>query len=103
MGRYLRKAALNSANGLLLFVGTDTSTFAGFRACSCLKGFHRTHLFEGCTQCDEEGLQCVDDHVKLKKGYWWKWENQTHKQFYESFARNPVSYTHLTLPTKRIV
>ena len=30
----------------------------------------------------------MDDHVKLKKGYWWKWENQTHKQFYESFARN---------------
>ena len=78
----------NSTNRRLLFVGTDTSTFAGFRACSCLKGFHRTHLFEGCTQCDEEGLQCVDDHVKLKKGYWWKWENQTHKQFYESFARN---------------
>ena len=30
----------------------------------------------------------MDDHVKLKKGFWWKWEDQTHKQFYESFTRN---------------
>ena len=82
------KNTINSTNRILLFVGTDTSTFAGFRACSCLKGFHRTHLFEGCKQCKEEGLQCVDDHVELQKGYWWKWENLTHKQFYESFARN---------------
>ena len=58
---------------------------AGFRACKCLLGFYRTHLFKGCRPCDQDGLKCIDDYVTLKSGYWWKWKNQTHKSFYEQF------------------
>ncbi|KAL9952993.1 hypothetical protein ACROYT_G040334 [Oculina patagonica] len=28
--------------------GTETDFFAGYRACQCLEGFYRTHLFEEC-------------------------------------------------------
>ena len=69
-------------------VGTKTGAFAGFRACKCLDGFYRTHLFEGCKQCDQAGLKCVDDYAVLKSGYWWRWGNITHKLLYENFIRN---------------
>ena len=58
---------------------------AGFRACKCLLGFYRTHLFKGCRPCDQDGLKCIDDYVTLRSGYWWNWKNQTHKSFYEQF------------------
>ena len=67
--------------------------FAGFRACKCLSGFHRSHLFEGCEVCDEDGLKCVDDYATLKPGYWWKWKNKTHKLLYENYTRNLLNIT----------
>ena len=72
----------------IFLVGTNTSIFAGFRACKCLGGFHRFHLFEGCKQCDQDGLKCVDDYATLKPGYWWKWRNKTHKLLYKNYTRN---------------
>ena len=73
------------------FLGTDTDAFAGFRACKCLQGFYRTHLFEGSQPCDKAGLKCVEDYVTLENGYWWKWKNGTHKLSYEHFTKNHLS------------
>ncbi|KAL9964157.1 hypothetical protein ACROYT_G027749 [Oculina patagonica] len=73
--------------------GTNTSIFAGLRACKCLDGFFRMHLFEGCKQCDQPGIKCVDDYATLESGYWWKWGNNTHKLLYEKYTMNLVNIT----------
>ena len=74
-----------SAFFVLISPGTDTTRFAGYRACKCLKNFYRTHLFEGCKPCDQPGLQCVSDFATLQSGYWWKWRNETEKIMYKKF------------------
>ena len=61
--------------------------FAGYRACKCLEGFYRTHMFEQCYKC-VGGLQCTDDYATLKSGYWWKWRSETHKSRYIEFINN---------------
>ena len=76
---------------LSLYKGTDTNSFAGFRACKCLNGFHRTHMFKGCQQCNKEGLKCQNDYITLKKGYWWKWSNDSAKGLYETYTSNLLS------------
>ena len=85
---------------MIHIIGTDTSLFAGFRACRCLKGFFRTHLFEGCMPCEQDGLKCVDDYVTLQSGYWWKWKNDTHKTVYEQFTNSLINNTFI--PTLRM-
>ena len=75
----------------LFYIGTDTDAFAGFRACKCLKGFHRTHMFKGCQPCDKDGLQCENDYRTLKPGYWWKWYNDVYKGYYRNFTLNLLS------------
>ncbi|XP_078342705.1 uncharacterized protein LOC144628475 [Oculina patagonica] len=67
--------------------GTETDFFAGYRACKCLEGFHRTHMFEECYKCGN-GLQCRNDSASLKSGYWWKWRSETHKDHYIVFIKN---------------
>ncbi|PFX15056.1 Leucine-rich repeat-containing protein 15 [Stylophora pistillata] len=67
--------------------GTDTDFFAGYRACKCLKGHYRTHLFEKCHKC-LRGMTCKDDHMSLKSGYWWEWRNKTSKDLYQKFIKN---------------
>ncbi|XP_078370526.1 uncharacterized protein LOC144654300 [Oculina patagonica] len=67
--------------------GTETDFFAGLRACKCLIGFYRTHLFKKCHKCGR-GLECKDDYVSLKSGYWWKWRNETYRDRYRSFQAN---------------
>ena len=62
--------------------------FAGFRACKCLEGFYRTHMFMRCKKCQHNGLECKDDYAILKAGYWWKWTNDTHKHSYTQFTEN---------------
>ncbi|XP_078377529.1 cysteine repeat modular protein A-like isoform X1 [Oculina patagonica] len=69
-------------------LGTETDLFAGFRACNCLEGHYRTHMFEGCHECEQGGLKCKDEHVTLKTGYWWEWRNETHKQRYQDYIKN---------------
>ena len=69
------------------FTGTDTDFLAGYRACKCLKGFYRTHMFEKCHKC-LQGMACQDDHISLKSGYWWEWRNQTSKGRYQKFIKN---------------
>lgn len=67
--------------------GTDTDFFAGYRACKCLEGFYRTHMFEKCHKC-ARGLECKDDAITLKSGYWWEWRNETYRDRYRDFITN---------------
>ncbi|XP_078374468.1 uncharacterized protein LOC144658016 [Oculina patagonica] len=67
--------------------GTETDFFAGYRACECLEGFYRTHLFAQCYKC-VGGLQCTDDYASLRPGYWWKWRSKTHRRRYTVFINN---------------
>ena len=70
------------------FAGTDTNSFAGFRACKCLTGFYRTHLFKSCQPCQQAGLRCLNDYATLKPGFWWTWYNDTSKGLYRNFTQN---------------
>jgi len=68
--------------------GTNTERMAGLMACNCLDGFYRTHIFGKCWECDEDGLDCKGDYLNLKPGYWWAWQNATHKDRYRNFTSN---------------
>ena len=71
----------------LVPLGTETDFFAGYRACKCLEGFYRTHMFEKCFKCGH-GLECQNDYASLKPGYWWDWQNESHIDRYKEFIRN---------------
>ena len=71
--------------------GTETDFFAGYRACECLQGFYRLHMFEKCYKCGQGGLECKDDYATLKPGYWWEWRNETHKHRYRTFIKNMLA------------
>ncbi len=73
--------------------GTETDFFAGYRACVCLEGFYRTHMFEKCHKCGQGGLECHDDYATLKAGYWWEWRNVTHVDRYRAFISNLFSFS----------
>lgn len=69
--------------------GTESDFFAGYRACPCLEGFYRTHLFSGCRKCEKSGgLVCQDEYASLKPGYWWEWRNESYKLRYQDFIKN---------------
>ena len=76
-----------------LFTGTDTDSFAGLRACKCLNNFYRTDLFNACIPCEDDGLECADDIATLKAGFWWVWENETHKNKYKEFTKSHLNAT----------
>ena len=72
-------------------LGTNTERMAGLFACNCLDGFYRTNIFGKCFECegsDFEGLDCSGDYLDLKPGYWWAWQNYTHKERYRNFTSN---------------
>ena len=71
-----------------IFTGTETDFFAGHRACPCLEGHYRTHLFDKCVRCGRGGLLCQDEYASLKPGFWWQWRNESYKHRYESFMKN---------------
>ena len=48
-------------------------------------------MFKGCQQCNKEGLKCENDHIILKKGYWWKWSNDSVKGLYKNYTLNLLS------------
>ncbi|XP_068730350.1 uncharacterized protein [Montipora capricornis] len=80
--------------------GTNTSDFAGFRGCKCLPGFFRKHMFDDCqplktqypSECPSaegmhlDGIDCKTDAVKLVRGFWWKWVNDTNRKNFASFS-----------------
>ena len=79
---------------LAVLTGTDPLSFAGYRACKCLKGYHRTDRFGGCKIC-EDGLRCDNDSiVTLNDGYWWKWRNETYKLLYKNFTTSLANITY---------
>ena len=44
-------------------------------------------MFEKCHKC-ARGLECKDDAISLKSGYWWEWRNKTCKHRYRDFITN---------------
>ena len=74
--------------------GTNTNSSAAYRACKCLPGFARSHRFQGCTKCTQEGFSCQRDYKELTKGYWMSWEtmrsasNASCKILYKAFMHN---------------
>ena len=78
-------------NTILNLIGTETDFFAGYRACQCLRGFYRTHLFHKCYKCGQGGLVCQNDYASLKSGYWWQWRNVSYKHRYEDFIKNVLT------------
>ena len=53
----------------LIFIGTETDFFAGYRACQCLEGLYRTDMFDKCYKCGQGGLECKDGYASLKSVY----------------------------------
>ena len=45
-------------------------------------------MFEGCKPCPQYGLKCLDEGIVLKSGFWWQWENETHRELYRNFTDN---------------
>ncbi|XP_067037135.1 uncharacterized protein [Acropora muricata] len=68
--------------------GTRTDLQSGYRACKCIDGFHRTMRFGPCEKCASTGLNCVDESVSLKQGFYWHWNSEINKHAYEAFAQN---------------
>ena len=44
-------------------------------------------MFKKCHKC-ARGLECKDDTISLKSGYWWEWRNQTYRDQYKEFIKN---------------
>ena len=44
--------------------------------------------FGPCEECPSTGLNCVDESVSLKQGYYWQWDSEINKRAYEAFAQN---------------
>ena len=36
-------------------------------------------------------MECKNDYVSLKPGFWWRWRNETHRDRYEYFIKNLLS------------
>ena len=39
------------------------------------------------------GLECQDDFANLKDGFWWKWENTTHRELYRNFTKTVKNFS----------
>ena len=57
--------------------GTNTKIFAGFRACWCLRNYHRLDRFGPCTACPGQGVECSHDKLNLSGGLYWKWADNS--------------------------
>ena len=67
--------------------GTRHDQFAKFRACPCLKGFHRLDRFGACLQCPSVGLTCKNETVERYPGFYWKWASDEDRRLYENFTK----------------
>ena len=78
-------------NAFCSFLGTNTTMFAGFRACWCLKGHYRFDRFGPCTACSGKGVECSDDKLDLSRGFYWNWggrDGNYSKSTYKLFITN---------------
>ena len=48
--------------------------------------------FGPCSACPAYGINCVKDTAILASHYYWKWSNQSNKEFYEKFVNNLHSF-----------
>ena len=44
--------------------------------------------FGPCESCPSQGLDCLNESVSLKKGYYWQWESDQKRLAYKAFANN---------------
>ena len=44
--------------------------------------------FGPCEKCASTGLNCVDESVSLKQGFYWHWNSEINKHAYEAFSQN---------------
>ena len=72
----------------ILQTGTLSNESAGYRACRCLRGFYRLDRFGPCSTCPVHGINCANDTAILAPNYYWKWKNETDKEFYKRFVEN---------------
>ena len=77
---------------VFLWTGTLSNEHAGYRACKCLRRFYRLDRFGPCSECPAHGIKCVDDTAILAPNYFWKWANQSSKEFYKEFVDNIHSF-----------
>lgn len=73
-------------SSILLILGTNTTTLAGFRACRCLENYFRLDRFGPCTACPGLGVECSNDTLRLSRGFYWSWTrngSKSDKYFYK--------------------
>ncbi|XP_078365434.1 uncharacterized protein LOC144649737 isoform X2 [Oculina patagonica] len=72
--------------------GTNTTSLAGFRACSCLRNYFRLDRFGPCKVCPGHGVECSNDTLHLSFGFYWTWNsnrsNSNNKTFYKLLIAN---------------
>ena len=73
---------------VLRLTGTLSNGTAGYRACTCLPNFYRLNRFGACRACPLYGFVCKTDAAILAPDYFWKWSNQTAKEYYKGFVNN---------------
>ncbi|XP_071837794.1 cysteine repeat modular protein A-like isoform X1 [Apostichopus japonicus] len=71
--------------------GTNKNAFAGFRACFCLENYFRRDRFDACELCPQEGVQCKDDYMTIRHGYYWNW-SYTDIAEYKRFVENLLTF-----------
>ena len=65
--------------------------FAGFRACWCLRNYHRLDRFGPCKACPAQGVECSHDKLNLSREFYWKWANNSrndNKSIYKLLIAN---------------
>ena len=70
-----------------LFLGTQSSRRAEFRACYCLEGFYRVDRFGSCHSCPV-GYSCTNGTVMLARAFYWKWRSSEIRNNYTMFVTN---------------
>ncbi|KAJ8040825.1 hypothetical protein HOLleu_15232 [Holothuria leucospilota] len=58
-----------------------------FRACFCQEDYYRRERFGACHLCPDVGMNCSNDYVTLKSGYYWNW-SYTDVNIYKKFILN---------------
>ena len=97
-------------NAFCSFLGTNTTMFAGFRACWCLKGHYRLDRFGPCTACSGKGVECSDDKLDLSRGFYWNWGDRdgnysksTYKLFITNLAIRNDKYNERTTNNQKLI
>ncbi|KAJ8040823.1 hypothetical protein HOLleu_15228 [Holothuria leucospilota] len=58
-----------------------------FRACFCQENYYRRARFGECKICPDVGMNCSNDYITLKSGYYWNW-SFTDVNIYRKFVLN---------------